>query len=124
MYGPPSYGQPFLTLTVSKTGMIRAHHASQSPAYLETQGVPHKHRPPPRRMERGCWHQDSHRGLTTRRIDVDSWQYLVDPFLSQEERNSLNPEASEQGDPEAEEEITGTSDDLPEDMVELYLKRP
>ena len=46
----------------------------------------------------------------------DSWQYLVD-LVSQEECNGLDPEASEQDD--TEQEITGSSDDPTEDMVEL-----
>ena len=59
--------------------------------------------------------------------DDDPWQCLVDPFLSQEEQDSLDPEASEQGEPEMEDEVTGTSDDQPEDMVEFLsvaIKKP
>ena len=40
----------------------------------------------------------------------------MDPFLSPEERNSLDPESSEQGEQDIEDEITDSSDDL---LVEL-----
>ena len=40
--------------------------------------------------------------------DDPCWQCLVDPFLLQEECNNLDLEASEQGELEAEEEVTGS----------------
>ena len=59
--------------------------------------------------------------------DDDSWRCLVDPFLSQEERNSLDPENSQQGDPDMEAETTDSPEDLPEDLVEFLsvsFKKP
>ena len=117
MYGPPSYGRPF------PYPMMGGYPYGQQDRYDHGTPCQSKSSLP---GNPGCAPQTSSSsqedgerllasGPSSRvddQEDVDSWQYLVDPFLSQEERNSLDPEASEQGDPEAEEEITGTSDGL------------
>ena len=114
--------------TVNKIGLYMALQASQSPAYLVTQGVPHVLCLPPKRRRRGGGGLLASNNDDDDDDDDEGWQCLVDPFLSAEERlNSIDPEASDQGDPDMDDEVTDNCDDLPEEMIEfltVVFKKP
>ena len=59
-------------------------------------------------------------------VEEDSWQCLVDPFLSPEERSSLDSEQGDQ-DGDADEDIADNGEDLPEELTEFLsvaFKKP
>ena len=120
MYGLPSYGNPFPYPMMggypygqqdrSGHGALRQ---SKSSLPGNSGCAPHTS---PSSQEDGGGLLASGSTLNTeeQEEDDDSWRCLVDPFLSQEERSSLDPENSEQGDPDMEAEMTDSLEDLPE----------
>ena len=132
MYGPPSYGNPFpypMMGGYPYGQQDRSGHGAQSQSKSSLPGNPGcaPHTSTSSQEDGGGLLASSNLDEQEEDDDEGSWRSLVDPFLSQEEQNSLDPETSEQGDPDMEAEITDIPEDLPAKLVEFLsvaFKKP
>lgn len=131
-YGPPSYGQPPYTgpypmMGGSSSGpQDRSNYGSTRQSRSSLPGNPGCAPRTSCSQETGGLLASETNSLVDDQEVEDSWQCLVDPFLSPEERNSLDPDNSEQGDQDGDD-VTDSGEDLPEELTEFLsvaFKKP